>query len=113
VPQRQFKLFLPFAVYLCGSFKHKAKDSINSVKQLHLQLGPLEGEIANSYSRFQAFRVFDDSGFERKLRAVPEDEEGLDVTFLRTAIKKSEQEAISNGNNKPVYYTDELYVRLY
>jgi DNA-binding transcriptional MocR family regulator len=51
---------------------------------------------------FLAFRIFNDSGFDEKLRAVPEDEEGIDVEYLRAAIEKSEQEAKSNGNDKPV-----------
>jgi DNA-binding transcriptional MocR family regulator len=60
-----------------------------------------------------AFRIFDDSGFSRKLRAVPEDEEGLDVEFLRTAIEKSEQEAKLNGNNAPVNHTNSYHTILY
>jgi aspartate/methionine/tyrosine aminotransferase len=53
-----------------------------------------------------AFRIFDDSGFNGKLRAVPEDDEGLDIEFLQTAIEKSEQEAKSKGNNAPVNHTN-------
>jgi DNA-binding transcriptional MocR family regulator len=49
-----------------------------------------------------AFRIFDDSGFSKKLRAIPEDDEGLDVEYLRAAIAKSEEEAQSKGNTEPV-----------
>jgi hypothetical protein len=49
-----------------------------------------------------AFRVFDDSGFQRKLRAVPEDEEGIDIEYLRDQIRKSEEKAKAEGNNEPV-----------
>lgn len=47
-------------------------------------------------------RIFDDSGFHGKLRAVPEDEEGIDIEFLYREIKKSEEKAKSDGNNEPV-----------
>lgn len=49
-----------------------------------------------------AFRIFDDSGFSNKLRAVPEDEQGIDIDFLQKEIKKSEEKAIKDGNNEPV-----------
>lgn len=49
-----------------------------------------------------AFRIFEDSGFHEKLRAVPEDEEGIDIDFLRKEIKKAEEKARSDGNTTPV-----------
>jgi len=49
-----------------------------------------------------AFRIFEDAGFSGKMRAVPEDEDGLDIEFLRKALRKSEEKAKSDGNNKPV-----------
>jgi DNA-binding transcriptional MocR family regulator len=55
-----------------------------------------------SPSYMLAFRVFDDSGFHKKLRAVPEDEEGIDIQYLRDQIKKSEEKAKAKGNNEPV-----------
>ena len=55
-----------------------------------------------SPSYMLAFRIFDDSGFSKKLRAVPEDDEGIDIDFLKREIKKSEEKAVSDGNNKPV-----------
>ncbi|KAF2756894.1 PLP-dependent transferase [Pseudovirgaria hyperparasitica] len=36
------------------------------------------------------FRVFEDAGLKSKLRAVPEDEEGIDIDFLRRELQKSE-----------------------
>jgi len=47
-----------------------------------------------------AFRIFDDNAL--KLRAVPEDEEGINVEYLRQEIKKREEEAQAQGNNQPV-----------
>ncbi|KAH9870116.1 hypothetical protein J1614_007038 [Plenodomus biglobosus] len=54
-----------------------------------------------------SFRIFEDAGFHKKLRAVPEDEEGIDIEFLRREIQKSEQKAKSEGNNKPVSKSSE------
>lgn len=48
-----------------------------------------------------AFRIFDDSGFHGKLRAIPEDDEGVDIDFLRREIWKSEEKATREGNNEP------------
>jgi DNA-binding transcriptional MocR family regulator len=55
-----------------------------------------------SPSYMLAFRVFDDAGFQKKLRAVPEDEEGIDIEYLRDQIRKSEERAVADGNNEPV-----------
>lgn len=52
-----------------------------------------------------AFRIFDDSGFSKKLRAVPEDDEGIDIEFLKKEISKSEDKAQQEGNNTPVSRT--------
>ena len=51
---------------------------------------------------FLACRIFEDNGFRGCLRSVPEDEEGLDITYLRKELKKSETEAKAQGNNMPV-----------
>jgi ABC-type uncharacterized transport system auxiliary subunit len=55
-----------------------------------------------------AFRIFEDSGFSKKLRAVPEDEEGIDIDYLKREIKKSEEKARNEGNNAPVCVTCNL-----
>lgn len=51
-----------------------------------------------------AFRIFEDAGFHKKLRAVPEDSEGIDMEFLRIQIKKSEDKAVLEKNNEPVSF---------
>ncbi|KAF2492125.1 PLP-dependent transferase [Lophium mytilinum] len=48
-----------------------------------------------------AFRIFEDSGFHGKLRAVPEDEEGIDIKYLRQELRKSEEKARADRNNSP------------
>lgn len=58
--------------------------------------------VAPSY--MLAFRIFDDSGFSKKLRSVPEDEEGIDIEILRREIRKSEQRAAKEENNAPVSF---------
>lgn len=58
--------------------------------------------IAPAY--FLSFRIFEDAGFAGKLRAVPEDGEGLDIAFLEREIEKSEQNAQGEGiSDKPQY----------
>ena len=41
-----------------------------------------------------AFRIFEDAG--------PEDEEGIDMSYLRSQIRQSEERAKSENNNEPV-----------
>lgn len=40
---------------------------------------------------FLAFKIFQDAGFAGRLRAVPEDDEGVDVGFLEEALEKYER----------------------
>ncbi|KAL2047948.1 hypothetical protein ABVK25_011177 [Lepraria finkii] len=49
---------------------------------------------------FLAMRIFEDSGFHGQLRSVPEDEQGIDIEYLRKALHKSEEKAIAEGNTK-------------
>ncbi|KAI9701011.1 MAG: hypothetical protein M1836_001679 [Candelina mexicana] len=67
--------------------------------------------VAPTY--FLACRIFEDAGFAGKLRAVPEDEEGIDMKFLAEEIQQSESSAVNKKNMKPVYmtttFTDTLY----
>lgn len=57
-----------------------------------------------------AFRIFEDNGFAGKLRAVPEDDEGVDVNFLRRELLRNEKQIVSQGepltvspNSFPLY----------
>lgn len=56
--------------------------------------------VAPTY--YLACRIFDDAGFAGRLRAVPEDEEGIDIKFLERGLKETEERAIAEGNNEPV-----------
>jgi len=51
------------------------------------------------------FRMLDDAGLHHKLRAVPEDEQGIDIDYLRKEIEKSERQALAEGNTHPVSVT--------
>ena len=51
---------------------------------------------------FLACRMFEDSGFAGRLRSVPEDEGGIDIAYLRDALRESEENARMKGNDKPV-----------
>ncbi|KAF2469871.1 PLP-dependent transferase [Lindgomyces ingoldianus] len=60
-----------------------------------------------------AFRIFDDSGFHQKLRAVPEDEEGINIEFLKKEIRKSEDKASADGNNAPHVKPQRAWGKIY
>lgn len=49
-----------------------------------------------------SFRIVQDAGFHDKFRAIPEDEEGLDIEYFKEQIKQVEKEAISQGITQPV-----------
>lgn len=66
--------------------------------------------VAPTY--FLACRIFEDNGFAGRLRAVPEDAEGVDISFLRREIKKSEEGALAKGNTKPVHLQDSSLLNL-
>lgn len=51
---------------------------------------------------FFACRIFEDNGFCNRLRAIPENEEGVDIEFLAKEIHKSEEKARAEGNLRPV-----------
>ena len=56
--------------------------------------------VAPTY--YQACRIFEDAGFLGKMRAVPEDAQGIDIGFLKIALQRSEGAAIESGNLRPV-----------
>lgn len=60
--------------------------------------------VAPTY--FLACRIFVDAGFYGRLRAVPEDQEGIDLEFLSREIQRSEDAVRAKGNLTPVGAAD-------
>ncbi|KAH7310831.1 aromatic amino acid aminotransferase [Stachybotrys elegans] len=61
-------------------------------------------------SYFLACPIFTDAGFQGRLRGVPEDEEGLDIEYLRDALSKVEQET---NPEKPTLKTGPRHGKIY
>lgn len=57
--------------------------------------------VAPAY--YLSFAIFEDASLGSKMRAVPEDEEGLDMEYLRAEIRKSETRAREHGVDRPRY----------
>lgn len=49
-----------------------------------------------------SFRVIQDAGFHDKFRAIPEDDEGIDIDYFKKEISKVEEDAVSQGVVQPV-----------
>ncbi|KAH7066832.1 pyridoxal phosphate-dependent transferase [Paraphoma chrysanthemicola] len=60
-----------------------------------------------------SFRMFEDAGFHDKLRAVPEDNEGIDIEYLRQQLKKSEDKAVDDGNDLPLFKPPRDWGKIY
>ncbi|KAH0551484.1 hypothetical protein GP486_007300 [Trichoglossum hirsutum] len=67
--------------------------------------------VAPTY--FLACQIFEDAGFAGKLRAVPEDEEGLDVGLLREEIRKSDAVASSMEGDRPITKPRRTWSKIY
>jgi DNA-binding transcriptional MocR family regulator len=61
-------------------------------------------------SYFLACPIFMDAGFDGQLRGIPEDEEGLDIHFLREALEESERNATQQ---EPKLKTGPRYEKMY
>lgn len=51
---------------------------------------------------FLACGIFEDNGFHGRMRSVPEDDEGIDIEFLKQKLAESDTVAIDKGAVKPV-----------
>lgn len=61
-----------------------------------------------------AFRIFEqDANFAGKLRGVPEDEQGVDLEFLRREIRKSEERAQDDGVDRPLLKAERAWAKVY
>ncbi|KAF2124813.1 PLP-dependent transferase [Dothidotthia symphoricarpi CBS 119687] len=59
------------------------------------------------------FRIFEDAGFHTRLRAVPEDDEGIDIDFLERQLEKSEEKAKADGNDEPPLKPSRPWSKIY
>lgn len=67
---------------------------------------------------FLACPIFEDCGFQGKLRGVPEDEDGLDIDFLRRELEVAELAAVEKAKAKgmpdaPMLKTGKTYPKVY
>jgi DNA-binding transcriptional MocR family regulator len=67
--------------------------------------------VAPTY--FLACRIFEDAGFAGRLRAVPEDEEGVNVEVLGMLMAESEDRASREGNLESVLIHAALFSSYY
>ncbi|KAM0713750.1 hypothetical protein Q7P37_010712 [Cladosporium fusiforme] len=67
--------------------------------------------IAPAY--FLSFRIFEDAGFGGRMRAVPEDGDGLDIAFLEREIMENERQAEKRGPMKPAYKPERARAKVY
>ena len=51
---------------------------------------------------FLACGIFEDNGFHGQMRSVPEDDEGIDMDFLKRKLAESDMDAKVKGNVEPV-----------
>jgi DNA-binding transcriptional MocR family regulator len=61
-------------------------------------------------SYFLACPIFVDNGFQGMMRGVPEDDEGLDIEFLRNGLKQADK---STTVDRPTRKTGQRYEKLY
>ncbi|RDW71097.1 hypothetical protein BP6252_07660 [Coleophoma cylindrospora] len=65
-----------------------------------------------------ASKIFEDAGFQGKLRGVPEDAEGCDVGYLRARLRDAERERErsllrAGEDDRPQFKTGALYPKIY
>ncbi|CAL5866777.1 uncharacterized protein PFLUO_LOCUS987 [Penicillium psychrofluorescens] len=60
-----------------------------------------------------AFRTMDDAGFAGRLRAVPEDDEGIDLEFLESGLRAAEEKAKQEGNTEPKMKSPQPWRKIY
>lgn len=67
--------------------------------------------VAPTY--YLACRIFTDSGFDDRLKAVPEDDEGIDLDYLERGLRESEKRALAENNTAPRVKTPKPWRKIY
>ncbi|KIV81675.1 hypothetical protein PV11_03845 [Exophiala sideris] len=67
--------------------------------------------VAPTY--YLACRIFADSGFDARMKAVPEDEDGIDLDYLERGLQESEERAQIEENNHPKIKTPKPWRKIY
>ncbi|KAL6240945.1 Valine--pyruvate aminotransferase [Rhinocladiella similis] len=67
--------------------------------------------VAPTY--FLACRIFNDSGFDGRLRAVPEDDEGIDLSYLERSLHQSDMQAEAMNSAYPRLKTSKPWRKIY
>ncbi|MCJ1404544.1 hypothetical protein MMC11_007770 [Xylographa trunciseda] len=62
---------------------------------------------------FLACRIFEDAGFTGRMKGVPEDDDGIDIEYLRKGLQQSERDAELNGNWKPILKPKRAWNKVY
>lgn len=67
--------------------------------------------VAPTY--YLACRIFADSGFDNRMKAVPEDAEGIDLEYLERGLKESEKRALAANKTIPKIKTPKPWRKIY
>jgi DNA-binding transcriptional MocR family regulator len=62
---------------------------------------------------YLACRIFADSGFDTRMKAVPEDEDGIDLDYLEQGLRQSEIRAQADGNTTPQIKTPKPWRKIF
>ncbi|EED17104.1 hypothetical protein TSTA_021610 [Talaromyces stipitatus ATCC 10500] len=74
---------------------------------------PISSDLEPTY--FLAYRFFEDAGFQGRLVGVPEDDDGVDVEFLRAQMNEVDQEDTKSSADaeKCTFKNSPQYPKLY
>ncbi|EXJ83348.1 hypothetical protein A1O1_06969 [Capronia coronata CBS 617.96] len=67
--------------------------------------------VAPTY--YLACRIFADSGFDNRMKAVPEDAEGIDLDYLERGLRQSEKRALAENNTSPKLKSPKPWRKIY
>lgn len=67
--------------------------------------------VAPTY--YLACRIFADSGFDNRMKAVPEDAGGIDLEYLERGLRESERRALAENNTHPKLKSPKPWRKIY